>query len=101
MTVYGSNTPKTFIACANQRSDEFLFCGFQGPQRAQICPDRIGLISSGLPFLIHPDSIRICVHLWFPRPGLTQQVPGQVLDPDHWRDQEQVDYRPNTHQTAG
>ncbi len=31
--------------------------------------------------------------------GLTQQVPGQVLDPDHGRDHEEVDYGPYAEQT--
>lgn len=30
---------------------------------------------------------------------LAQQVPGQVLDPDHGRDHEEVDYGPYAHQT--
>ena len=31
--------------------------------------------------------------------GLAQQVPGQVLDLDHGRDQEEVDYGPYAEQT--
>ena len=31
--------------------------------------------------------------------GLAQQLPGQVLDPDHGRDHEEVDYGPYAEQT--
>ncbi len=33
--------------------------------------------------------------------GLAQQLSGQVLDLDHGRDQEEVDYGPDAEQTPG
>ena len=33
--------------------------------------------------------------------GLAQQLPGQVLDLDHGRDHEEVDYGSNAQQTPG